>query len=294
MDVKRELDSLVTQMHSSGIRYEDAVREFKKQFLREVLVAHRGNQCKAAEELGMHRNTLSRPWRNSDSIWQKYVPDSSVRPVANVLCIAHAPELSIRLTVPESMQTIQTHEARVAIEPGFAWDGQDAYLFDIDGTLLRTRDRIHVDSFASSVQRVTGFEITLSGILLHGSTDTAILREACKQAGIPAEVLEAHVEAVLEAMCSTVEKRRHEFDLVRMPGVEEMLRHLAKRGALLGVGTGNLEMIGWTKVEEAGLREWFRFGGFSDHFPVRSELIGHAAGKARELAGSGSQHLRSW
>ena len=58
--MKRELDSLVTQMHSSGIRFEDAVREFKKAFLREVLVAHRGNQCKAAEELGMHRNTLSR------------------------------------------------------------------------------------------------------------------------------------------------------------------------------------------------------------------------------------------
>lgn len=58
--MRRELDSLVTQMHSSGIRYEDAVREFKKQFLREVLIANRGNQCKAAEELGIHRNTLSR------------------------------------------------------------------------------------------------------------------------------------------------------------------------------------------------------------------------------------------
>jgi len=58
--VKRELESLVTQMHSTGIRYEEAVREFKRQYLREVLVAHRGNQCKAAEELGMHRNTLSR------------------------------------------------------------------------------------------------------------------------------------------------------------------------------------------------------------------------------------------
>jgi DNA-binding NtrC family response regulator len=58
--VKRELDSLVTQMHSSGIPYEEAVREFKRQYLREVLVKHRGNQCKAAEELGMHRNTLSR------------------------------------------------------------------------------------------------------------------------------------------------------------------------------------------------------------------------------------------
>jgi DNA-binding NtrC family response regulator len=60
VNVRRELDSLVTQMHSSGIGYEDAVREFKRQYLREVLVAHRGNQCKAAEELGMHRNTLSR------------------------------------------------------------------------------------------------------------------------------------------------------------------------------------------------------------------------------------------
>ncbi len=58
--MRRELDSLVTQMHSTGIRYEDAVREFKRQYLREVLIAHRGNQCKAAEELGMHRNTLSR------------------------------------------------------------------------------------------------------------------------------------------------------------------------------------------------------------------------------------------
>jgi Fis family transcriptional regulator len=58
--VKRELDNLVTQMHSTGVRYEDAVRQFKRQYLLEVLRAHRGNQCKAAEELGMHRNTLSR------------------------------------------------------------------------------------------------------------------------------------------------------------------------------------------------------------------------------------------
>ena len=47
-------------MHASGMNYADAVREFKKRYLYEVLAHHRGNQCKAAEELGMHRNTLSR------------------------------------------------------------------------------------------------------------------------------------------------------------------------------------------------------------------------------------------
>ncbi len=58
--MKRELDSLVAHMHASGITYAEGVREFKKRFIFEVLARHRGNQCKAAQELGMHRNTLSR------------------------------------------------------------------------------------------------------------------------------------------------------------------------------------------------------------------------------------------
>src|SRR5580704_10911780 len=176
-------------------------------------------------------------------------------------------------------------EARLVIEPGFVWDEQDAYLFDIDGTLMRSRDRVHYDSVAASVHRVTGFEITLAGVLIHGGTDTAILREACRQAGIPDKILEEHYDAILEAMRNSVAERRHELDPELTPGIEEVLRHLAQRGALLGVASGNLEAIGWIKIEKAGLREWFRFGGFSDHFPLRSELIGHAARKARELAG---------
>ena len=175
---------------------------------------------------------------------------------------------------------------QVALRPGYEWDGQDAYLFDIDGTLLRCRDRVHVNAFTSSVHRVTGFEITLAGISMQGSTDTAILRQAWRQAGIADELLEPQAEAILQAMCSTVAERRHEMILVRMPGVEETLRHLAGRGALLGLATGNLEAIGWIKVEEIGLREWFRFGGFCDRYPDRRELIGKAAEKAREMAGA--------
>jgi phosphoglycolate phosphatase len=182
--------------------------------------------------------------------------------------------------------TTRKPEPRIAIAPGFAWDGQQAYLFDIDGTLLRSRDRVHFESVARGVKRVTGFEISLEGVAIHGNTDTGILREACAQAGIAADVLEPQVGAILDAMCASVVERRHELDPILMPGVQDALRHLAERGALLGVATGNLEMIGWIKIEAAGLREWFHFGGFSDHFPVRSELIGHAAEKARALAGA--------
>lgn len=58
--MKREIDILVGQMHADGVSYDEAVREFKRRYLLQVLANHRGNQCKSAEELGMHRNTLSR------------------------------------------------------------------------------------------------------------------------------------------------------------------------------------------------------------------------------------------
>jgi Fis family transcriptional regulator len=60
VNLKRELDGIITQMHSAGISYGDAVKQFKRGYILEVLAHHKGNQCKAAEELGMHRNTLSR------------------------------------------------------------------------------------------------------------------------------------------------------------------------------------------------------------------------------------------
>jgi Fis family transcriptional regulator, factor for inversion stimulation protein len=58
--VKDQLEALVTQMYKSNILYSEAVREFRKRFILTVLQENRGNQCRAARALGMHRNTLSR------------------------------------------------------------------------------------------------------------------------------------------------------------------------------------------------------------------------------------------
>ena len=58
--MKDQLEALVQQMYKSNILYSEAVREFKRRFVTTVLEENRGNQCRAARELGMHRNTLSR------------------------------------------------------------------------------------------------------------------------------------------------------------------------------------------------------------------------------------------
>lgn len=58
--VKDQLEALIMQMYKGNILYSEAVREFKKKFILIVLQENKGNQCKAARQLGMHRNTLSR------------------------------------------------------------------------------------------------------------------------------------------------------------------------------------------------------------------------------------------
>jgi Fis family transcriptional regulator len=62
--VKEQLEKLVLQMYRSGIRYEEAVREFQKAFILAVLREHKVNQVRTAKELGMHRNTLGRAIRD--------------------------------------------------------------------------------------------------------------------------------------------------------------------------------------------------------------------------------------
>ena len=54
------LEQLVAEMVDKGIRYEDAQREFERRFIARVVERCGGRLGRAAETLGMHRNTLSR------------------------------------------------------------------------------------------------------------------------------------------------------------------------------------------------------------------------------------------
>ncbi|MDR3723319.1 MAG: HAD family hydrolase [Terracidiphilus sp.] len=177
----------------------------------------------------------------------------------------------------------ETSSPRILVAPGFCWDACAAYLFDIDGTLLRSRDRVHFNAFADGVRRATGREISLDGVPVSGNIDTSILAEACRQAGFSDAFFAENAPAILRAMADSVDEHRDELEPELMPGVEATLAHLNYKGALLGVATGNLEAIGWIKLGRAGLRNWFHFGGFSDRFTVRGQLVASAAEKAREL-----------
>ena len=58
--MKSRLEALATEMADRGILFEDAVAEFEKYYILSVLKRTKGNLSKAAEELHIHRNTLSK------------------------------------------------------------------------------------------------------------------------------------------------------------------------------------------------------------------------------------------
>lgn len=60
MSLRDQLEALAGEMVGKGIRLEDAQQEFEKHFIARALAAAEGNLSRAADLLGMHRNTLSR------------------------------------------------------------------------------------------------------------------------------------------------------------------------------------------------------------------------------------------
>jgi Fis family transcriptional regulator, factor for inversion stimulation protein len=58
--ISERLQKLVDEMIDKGVRFEDAVHEFEKRFITSVLGHCDGSLTKTADELGIHRNTLTR------------------------------------------------------------------------------------------------------------------------------------------------------------------------------------------------------------------------------------------
>lgn len=165
------------------------------------------------------------------------------------------------------------------------WDSFDSYLFDIDGTLLNCRDAVHYSAFLECLRDISGREITLAGVPVHGSTDPKIIADALRLSGLPEESWRPFIPAALKSIARNVRANRAQIQADVLPGVQRVLEYTRDEGKLLGVATGNLEAIGWLKLEACGLRDFFSFGGFSDECESRSQTFRHAYAKARELRG---------
>ena len=53
------LQAVVDELYRSGIRLDQALKEFERRYIEAALDGSRGNRTLAARTLGIHRNTLA-------------------------------------------------------------------------------------------------------------------------------------------------------------------------------------------------------------------------------------------
>jgi phosphoglycolate phosphatase len=164
-----------------------------------------------------------------------------------------------------------------------------AVIFDIDGTLLNTKDLVHWKALHQALMEVYRVNATIEGIPYHGKTDLSILRAAVGRAGVSDSDFEARLPAALDVVCREVELNYLQLAPHICPGIVQLLEALKANGKLLGVASGNLQTVGWHKIEAAKLRHFFTFGFFSDHDESRAAIFANALAHVRGQLGQAAR-----
>lgn len=165
----------------------------------------------------------------------------------------------------------------------------EAYLFDIDGTLLNSRDGVHYNAFHAAVREVYGIDSRIDGVPVHGNTDLGILRAVAHRAGLSDAEFEQKLPTAIACMCAAASRDAGSMSPQLCPAVAELLGALRRAGKLLGVVSGNLESIGWLKLEAAGIRQFFAFGSFSNQRELRADIFRHGREQVQALLGNGAR-----
>ncbi|WP_263418615.1 HAD family hydrolase [Terriglobus albidus] len=171
------------------------------------------------------------------------------------------------------------------------WDRFDAYLFDIDGTLLECVDAVHYFAFCDVLTTIAGRPMNLDGVTTHGNTDIGILRDALRQGGLPDEMWRDRLAEMRSQMATYVNARIEQVCARPHKAIHKALLHLRSRRAYLGVATGNLEAIGTIKLRSAGLFEYFQFAAWSDRHEIRRDVFAEALARVREDMGKDTSIL---
>ena len=149
-----------------------------------------------------------------------------------------------------------------------------------------THDLVHWNALHQAMLEAYGVDTTIEGISYHGMTDLSILRAALAREGIEGGTFEAVLPKALEVVCREVDANRGAIRPQLCPGIAALLTQLRSQRKLLGVASGNLETVGWHKIEAAQLRHFFSFGFYSDHCETRAGIFQNAAEYVRQALGA--------
>ncbi len=151
-------------------------------------------------------------------------------------------------------------------------------LFDIDGTLIATRGA-GMRAFYRAIEYVFGIKAGDDTVRPAGKTDPVIVKEVLAHFGLEdqwnnIDARESLWDIYLVFLEDEMSMARREGRLRVLPGVIDLLSALSCQSDFaVGIATGNLKKGADIKLSQAGLRGYFKFGGYGSDSEDRTELI---------------------
>lgn len=154
-------------------------------------------------------------------------------------------------------------------------------LFDIDGTLLYSKNPILRERFTHAVQEIHGKTVETEWEYMEGSIDNSILRSLMTKANVSELDIEQTLPHAHEKAFEYFEMHvTEEYASTILPGAKQILETLY--GTVhLGVLTGNYEKTAQKKLSLVGLDSYFDFGLYGHEAEDRNSLAFTVFDKAK-------------
>ena len=161
------------------------------------------------------------------------------------------------------------------------------FLFDIDGTLLRSMPPVHRAAICAGMRAVYGIDLANDQLgTTAGMTDTAIGARVLREAGISEEAIAEGLPRFFSVAADYYDEHvPDDLSAYTTPHCREALDWLAELGASLALVTGNIERIAWRKLGAARIDAYFSCGGFGDEAESRNDLPPLAFARAERVFG---------
>ena len=148
------------------------------------------------------------------------------------------------------------------------------WLFDIDGTLIRTNG-VGQRSMEMAIESAFGIESDFDDVRFSGRTDYAITTDIFRMKDVsdtPSNRQKFHDEYL-----KFLERNLKTCTGQVLPGVLDLLNILANQANVrLGLLTGNIEQAAVFKLKHFELHHFFEFGGFGNHDRDRNDVAKRA------------------
>lgn len=159
-------------------------------------------------------------------------------------------------------------------------------LFDVDGTIIPAgTNALHHQAFEHAFRTVYKVEASVDFISHAGKIDRQILREVLLKKGLQLEQINDSLDKATKAQEEYFIQNIDRSDIKLLPGVKELLIILREKNCPVGLLTGNIEPVGWGKMEKLGIRDLFDFGAFGNLADRRVDLIDIAVKRAEDIFG---------